>query len=375
MARTAIIVVTFNSERYLDDLFASLAEHTDLSTARIVVVDNGSVDGTRASLERHATRLPLDLLLQSSNLGFAGGNNVGLARARSLGAEYALLLNADTVVTPGWLSTMTAVMDQRTDAAAAQPLLVLHDRPDLINSAGNALHFCGFGFCADLGKPAAPVASDGRTRPVPYASGAALLLRMTALEQVGDLDPLLFLYHEECDLQIRLRQAGWECVLVPTACVRHKYEASFTPAKYRWLERNRWMVLIKNWPADALLAAAPALAGVQLAVIAFAARTGWLPEMLSAHLDVLRHLPELLAARAEAQAAWSARGNLLEHLSAELIYDGLAHPLIRRLGNPILAAWWRGARRLLPSVRRARAARRDASTALSRGAGSPILGG
>src|SRR5262249_40382408 len=83
LVKPVIIVVTFNSERFLDELFATLRAHTDWTTTRVVIVDNASADGTRAALERQAASFPeLELLPQSANLGFTGGNNVGLARAR-----------------------------------------------------------------------------------------------------------------------------------------------------------------------------------------------------------------------------------------------------------------------------------------------------
>lgn len=359
MPKTAIIVVTFNSERYLDELFGSLGAHTDLSDTRILVVDNASSDGTPAALDAWAARQPaIELLPQARNLGFTGGNNVGLARARALGATYALLLNPDTVVTPGWLDTLVAVMDARPEIGAAQPLLMLHDAPELVNTAGNAIHFCGFGFCDNYRKHVDELGLDGVPRPVPYATGAALLLRLAALDRVGDFDDLLFLYHEDCDLQIRLRQAGYECVVVPTARVYHKYTDTFSPAKYRWLERNRWMVMIKDWPADVLVAAAPVLAGVQAAVLVFAARAGWLGELWRAEADVVRHLPELLAARRRVQRSRAPEANEVAWFSGALRFEGLDHPIITRVANPLLSAYWKAARALLPSVRAAERARR-----------------
>lgn len=357
MIRTAIIVVTFNSKRYLDDLFASLAQHTDWSTTRLLFVDNASTDGTLAELERRAAALPyVEILPQATNLGFTGGNNAGLARARALGARYAMLLNPDTVVTDGWLSRLEALLDARPEVGAASPLLLLHDEPDRINTAGNAIHFCGFGFCDNFRKSVDELGLGDAPRGVPYGTGAALLLRMEALDRVGDFDDLLFLYHEDCDLQIRLRQAGYECMVVPTAHVFHKYEASFSGAKYRWLERNRWMVMIKDWPADVLLAAAPVLAGVQAAVTVFAARGGWLDELLRAHREVLEHLPELLAARRKVQNARAPDANEVAWFSGALRFEGFDHPVITRVANPILSSYWRGVSRLLPSVRAARRA-------------------
>lgn len=359
MPKTAIIIVTFNSERYLDDLFSSVQANTDLEGTHLLVVDNASSDGTRARLEVWAARLPcLELLPQRTNLGFTGGNNVGLHRARALGVEYSLLLNPDTVVTPGWLAELVRVADARPRIGAAQPLLLLYDAPERVNTAGNAIHFCGFGFCDNYRMLVEELGLDGLPRSVPYATGAALLLRMSALDRVGDFDDLLFLYHEDCDLQIRLRQAGYDCVVVPTTRVYHKYVDSFSPAKYRWLERNRWMVMIKDWPADVLVAAAPVLFGVQAAVTVFAARRGWFGELARAYGDILRHLPQLLAARRRVQAARGPDATEVAYFSGALRFEGLDHPVITQMANPVLSAYWRAVRGLLPSVRAADRARR-----------------
>jgi len=71
---------------------------------------------------------------------------------------------------------------------------------------------------------------------------------MDALARSGDLDEKLFLYHEDCELQIRLRQLGYDCVLVPRSRVLHKYTERFSARKYALLERNRWLVLLKDGP-------------------------------------------------------------------------------------------------------------------------------
>jgi GT2 family glycosyltransferase len=339
--RVAIIIVTFNGERFVEELFASLRAHTQLAAIDTIVVDNASSDGTRAALEAEARRTPnVTLLFQPRNTGFSEGNNIGLGEARRRGATFALMLNHDTVVTPGWLEPLVEVMERRPEVAAAQPLLVLHDEPHLINTAGNQLQFCCFGFCGDYRKPVSAAAFNGE-RSVPYATGAALLLRVSALDRVGDFDPLLFLYHEDLDLQVRLRQAGYDCVVVPRAVVRHKYTASFSPAKYVWIERNRIMVLIKDWPLRLLVAAAPALVAAQLAVLVFAARGGWLGRLAGGYRDVARHLGELLAARRRVQRARSPRATDLEHLSAGIHFEGFDHPLLTRLANPILSRYWR----------------------------------
>jgi GT2 family glycosyltransferase len=348
--QVAISIVTHQSRAHLDELFASLRAHTDLDRTPIIAVDNASTDGSVERLRELSSALPhLEVLAQPRNTGFAGGNNIAIERARRLGVRYVLLLNPDTAVTPGWLDALVAVMEARPEVAAAQPLLMLWDEPERINSAGNRIHFCGFAYCGGYRQSKDEAGVNGQVLSVPYASGAALCLRMSALDEVGVFDERMFLYHEECDLQLRLRHLGHECVLVPTARVLHKYGSGFTPQKYGWLERNRWMMLIKDWPAARLVVAAPALAAVEVAVLVFAARSGWLPQKFWAYGELIRHLPETLAARSEIQARrrWSTD---IWHLTGEMQHPGIDHPLLTHVANPLLTAYWRAARKVLRFV-------------------------
>jgi GT2 family glycosyltransferase len=346
--KLAIVVVTYQAEPYLDGLFSTLKQHTDLDDVEVVVVDNASSDGTLAELSRIRQSWPgLYLLPQSRNTGFAEGNNIGLRWARERGATFALLLNQDIEVTPGWLGPLLSVMDTRADIAAAQPLVVLHGEPHLINTAGNELHFCGFGYCGGYRQAIDSVPPDDEPRSVGFASGAALLLRMDALAQAGDFDEKLFLYHEDCDLQIRLRQLGYDCVLVPRSRVLHKYTERFSARKYALLDRNRWLVLLKDWPLARLLVAAPALAGAELAVLVFAARQGWLREKLVSYGEIVRLLPTVVRDRRQVQKNRSPGATDGAALTGSIHFPGLDHPIVTRVANPVLSAYWWFARKVL----------------------------
>jgi len=346
--KLAIVVVTYQAERYLDGLFSTLRQHTNLDDVAIVVVDNASSDGTLAELARIGESWTnLHLLPQTRNTGFAEGNNIGLRWARERGASFALLLNQDIEVTPGWLQPLLSVMDTRPDVAAVQPLVVLYSEPHLINTAGNELHFCGFGYCGGYRQAVDSAQPDQEPRSVAFASGAALLLRMDALAQAGDFDEKLFLYHEDCDLQIRLRQLGYDCVLVPRSRVLHKYTERFSARKYALLDRNRWLVLLKDWPLARLLVAAPALAGAELAVLVFAARQGWLREKLASYGEILRLLPAVVRDRRQVQRNRLPDATDGASLTGSIRFSGLDHPIITRVANPVLSSYWWFARKVL----------------------------
>jgi len=352
--KLAFVVVTYFGERYIVPLLDTLRANTDLADTAVIVVENASTDGTRALLQAQAetwqarTGGQLRVLLQERNTGFAEGCNIGLAEARRLGAPYAMLLNQDLELTPGWLPPLLAAMDARPQAAAAQPVIVLHDAPDRLNTAGNAIHFCGFGFCDRYRAPVDEVLPDpAEVRSVPYASGAALLLRLSALEQAGGFDERLFLYHEDCDLQLRLRQLGYDAVVVAASRVAHKYDAGFSPRKMLFLERNRWFLLLKDWPLPRLVAAAPALLGTELAVLALAAKGGWLAGKLKTYGEIARALPGVLADRRAVQARRAAGANDGDYLTGALTFEGFDHPLITKVANPVLSRYWAFVHRVL----------------------------
>ncbi len=344
--KLAIIIVTYQAEPFLDGLFTTLKQHTDLTEVEIVVVDNTSTDGTVAALQRLAQTWPnLHVLVQSRNTGFAEGNNIGLRWARERGIPYAFLLNQDTEVTPNWLPPLMSVMETRPQVGAAQPLLLLHSEPSLLNTAGNKLHFCGFGFCGDYRQPVGSVAAG--VHSVAFASGAALMLRMEALARSGDFDDKLFMYHEDCDLQIRLRQAGYDCVVVSASSILHKYRENFYGRKYALLDRNRWLVVLKTWPVARLVAAAPAMLGTELAVLVFATKQGWLKEKLRTYGEIVRALPRVLRDRRAVQKRRAPNANDGEHLTGAMIFPGLDHWIVTRVANPALSGYWHFVHKIL----------------------------
>ena len=285
----SVVVVTYRGAAHVLGLFASL--HAHAPDVPVIVVDNASDDATAELVRTHA---PLaTLLLQERNLGYAGGANAGIREAARRGAAWVLLLNQDTVLTPGAVGALAAALARHPEAAAVQPLIM---RPDgRCNSVGNPLHYLGFSFAGGNGlrveevehDPALPWMHDGNWREaveIPVASGAAVMFRIDALRSCGIFEPELYLYHEDYELSFRLRAAGWRLLLVGAASVIHDYSFTRNPNKWYHLERNRHWVLLAHlrWRSLAVLAA-PLLAA-EAAVWARAAREGWLREKLRSYL-------------------------------------------------------------------------------------------
>lgn len=338
MPRVAIVVVTYQSARDVDACFGSLAA-ARLHGAEVIAVDNASSDGTAAAIRaRHPWVRVID---SGANLGFAGGNGVGIRRALEEGAEWIYLLNPDTDVDPAFLEEALEVAGADPRAAAVQSLLLLHPERELVNSAGNAIHFLGFGYCGAYRARRSAIPDE--PREIAYPSGAAVLLRAEALREVGAFDEALFLYHEDLDLGVRLRLAGWRCRLAPRSLVWHHYEFSRNRAKYFFMERNRYVVLAKSLRLRSLVVLAPFLAIAELALLAVAARGGWLREKLRADAALLA--PELRAhvraerARVQALRRISDR-ELARWFTPVVEFEGLEGGwLPRLLAAPMRLAW------------------------------------
>ncbi len=215
----AVVIVSWNTAEILRACLQSLGPGSDGLALDVIVVDNGSQDGSGPIVRRD---FPAVRLIQNNqNAGYARANNQGIAASR---APYVLLLNSDTRVPPAALTGLVNFLVSHPDAAAVGPRLV---RPD-----GSPQPY-GFGRDPTLSYLLARGLNrlllrrylhDWATdvaQPVDWVSGACLLARRAAIEQAGTLDENMFMYFEDNDWCLRLRQAGWKIYLVPQVQVVH----------------------------------------------------------------------------------------------------------------------------------------------------------
>lgn len=247
------VVVNWNGVDCLDACLASLLVQT-WPALEIVVVDNGSTDGSLELLRsRYGSRITL--VESPVNLGFAGGNNLGIRAAKG---EYLVLLNNDAVAQPGWVSALVgaAESDSRVGMCASKVLVLGGD--GIIDSAGLLMSADGIGRGRGRLEPDGETYARGEDGLIP--SGCAALYRRAMLDEIGLFDEDFFAYCEDCDLGLRGRLAGWTCRYVPDAVVHHAYSRSTAPYstfKAFHVERNRCFVVLKCFPVGAIVASVP----------------------------------------------------------------------------------------------------------------------
>lgn len=251
-----VSIVSYNTRELLRQCLQSLRARRDEgeATLQILVPDNGSTDGT---LEMVAREFPeVEAFATGGNLGYGRANNMAFEKARG---RYFFALNSDTEVEPGALATLRDFLDAHPQAGGAGAQLIWPDgQPQA--SFGLDPQLCGIlleqayldKLTARLHRstpaPAAaenevPEYSDATPREVEQICGACQFVRAEAYRQVEGYDPAYFMYHEDVDLNMRLRAAGWKLYFVPAARIRHHLGAS---SERDWQTRAR-MVSALNW--------------------------------------------------------------------------------------------------------------------------------
>ena len=258
VSETTVIILNWNGARLLPACLSALALQT-YRDFELVLVDNGSIDGSDRLLEdlersNHPGWLPAALphptrvMRNVDNLGFAEGNNVALREVRS---TYVALLNNDAVAHPGWLAEMIDAMSSapRNVGMIASTMLFSH-RPQVVASAGIRIHRDGVALDRAMGLPLPEVEAWG-VRPVFGPSAGAALYRTDLLRDTGLFDRRFFSYLEDADLAWRARSRGWRALHNPMARVLHEYSATGghnSPFKTALISRNRVWLLYKNMP-------------------------------------------------------------------------------------------------------------------------------
>lgn len=299
----SIVVLNLNGRRHLPPLLAHLAVQT-IAGFELVFVDNGSSDDSVTLVEQGCTAygIPLQLIRNKTNNGFAPACNQGLALCR---APWVAMLNNDTRPEPAWLHQLLEAAHSGDRVGMVASKMLRAHRPDQIDSAGIAVDWTGIAWDWRGGELDAP-GEHGLVEIFGPCGGAALYARRL-LETMGGFDAAFFAYLEDVDLAWRARLLGWRCLFQPQARLLHAHSATLgdaSPLKRFLLGRNKVWLLAKNLPDADLWAHWPAIVGYDTLAVGYAmARRGDLAA-LRGRLAGLAGLPAL----------WPKRRQVQEHI-------------------------------------------------------------
>ena len=246
-----VVVVNWNRRALLRACLDSLARQTHPSF-EVVVVDNGSRDGSDELVREMAAAypVPLHLIANAENRGFCAANNQGM---RGADAEFIALLNNDAEADPGWLAALEDAARQGPDVGMVASKILAFEDPRVIDKCGHLMYPDG----QNRGRGAGQIdrGQFDRVEETLWPDGCAALYRRAMLDQIGGFDEDFFAYADDAELGLRGRIAGWRCLYTPHAVARHHRGATLGLGSARRLtliERNRVLLAVKLFPWNLL---------------------------------------------------------------------------------------------------------------------------
>jgi len=255
----SVISVNYNQAQLTCDMVASLLR-TTYPRLEIIVVDNASPTDNPDLITQQYPQVKL--IKSAQNLGFAGGNNLGIAEAKG---EYLLFLNNDTEVDPGFLEPLVQLFQQNPQVGIASPKIIFHGTDNVIQYAGSLGVNSWTGRSVTVGMGETDHGQYNQSHPTQLADGAAMMVPRRVIEAVGVMPEVYFLYYEELDWCELIKRAGYTCHYVAEATIYHKESMSVGKSsvlKTYYMNRNRLLYIRRNcqgwarWTSTAVFLAA-----------------------------------------------------------------------------------------------------------------------
>lgn len=290
----SIIIVAYNGIEYLKPCIDSVLFEIDTDD-EIILVDNASTDG---SVEVVQELFPQVRLIHNvTNLGFAAASNQGVSYATG---KTLIFLNQDTRVQPGWLSGLLAPLEQDATIGLVTSKLVLMRQPEKIHMCGQDIHFSGLTFGRGFLSPSKEYLLNEKVGAV---SGASFAIRRSLWEQLGGFDAGLFMYYEETDLCWRAKLSGFSSLYSSDSVVWHDYSLKSSAIANFYSERNRLVLLLKNWKWVTLFLLLPSLLLAEMIDWGYMLLVGWegVRVKFNAWTWLMVNLPAVLSTRAKVQ--------------------------------------------------------------------------
>jgi GT2 family glycosyltransferase len=216
-SKVAIIIVNWNGYDLTKACLESLNE-LQYSNFQVVVVDNGSVDGSGEKLK---TEFPdITLLTSPDNIGFTGGNNLGMQWALDHFFDQVLLLNNDTLVEPAFLDPLVTFLEQNPDYGAVQPKIMLEAERDKLWNAGGG-YFKWLEMTWSIGTGQLDEGQFDQEKDTPWITGCAILVRSDVIRMAGMLDNRFFAYYEDVEWSFRIKKSGFLLRYLPQSKIYH----------------------------------------------------------------------------------------------------------------------------------------------------------
>ena len=262
MSEITVVIPNYNGMKYLAECMTSLCrEQQNAPGYEVLIIDNASVDGSVEYLQKEWCGEGVRLISLPENTGFCHAVNLGIREAKT---PYVILLNNDTKAEAGFVRGLYDAIRENEKIFSVSAKMLMWDRPELIDDAGDRYCVLGWAYSRGKGRPAADY---DKSVPVFSACGGAAIYRRSVFEEIGYFDEEHFAYLEDIDVGWRAKLYGYDNVYCPDAAVYHVGSGTsgsrYNSFKVRLAARNCIYLNYKNMPGWQILLNAPfLLAGI-----------------------------------------------------------------------------------------------------------------
>lgn len=333
----SVIIVTFNSKDYIISCLKALYK-SNYSLLEVIVVDNNSSDNTINLIS--STFPKVKIIKSNKNLGYAGGNNLGVRKSHG---KYIAIINPDTQVTPNWLLPLIEGF-KNTNVAICQPKIILLQNKNLVNCTGKITHFLGFEWLKDYKNKNLSV----KDQYIDSFSGSIFLTTKLFFIKLGGFDESFFMYYEDGDLSWRTKLLRKQILLVSDSLAYHDYkyipDENYQTARQKFflLERNRLIMILKNYSTRTLILILPAIILMELGMIIYFISKGWLRDKIKEYIWIINNSEQIIKKRADIQAGRVIPDkDFIKNFAGRIDYNEVNNPILNLLVNPLLDIYWK----------------------------------
>ncbi len=352
--KVGIILVNYKdyASRFLAACRDSLrAQDYPRESTSIYIVDNASNSESAQYLQDN---FPEAIILPRPDGNYAAANNLGFQTAIKDGCEYLVPVNMDTEATPNWLSELVAALDNNYNAGVAQSKILLYPKNEaekakpLVNSLGNVIHFLGFGYASGYGSPDREI--TGYPEIPGYASGCSFIIRSKVFQAIGGYNEDFYMYHDDMEISLKVKLAGYKIILAPRSRIFHKYEFSRSVSMLYYMERNRYLTLLTFYPTHILfLIALPAVV-MDLGMFFYSILNGWFKTEIKVYAYFFNPATyfKIDAQKRKIKQLQAVKfSSLARHFSGRIEFQEIANPVLKYLANPLLNFYWQVIKRII----------------------------
>lgn len=361
--KIAVILVNYKdyAKKYLRECRDSLRnQNYPKELFQVYVVDNATSPGTRNYLNK---LYPEASVVPREDGNYAAANNVGIEAGKKDGCEYFVIANMDTRFDVNWLSELIIALEQYSNNGIAQSKLLLYPEEGFpkkqentvqaksfgfgykkeepknfkINSVGNIFHFLGYGFTKGYGEDDKEI--KGSPEIEGYASGCSFIIKKEVLDIIGGYNEEYYMYHDDIEMSLKTRLAGYRIILAPKSIVYHKYEFSRSVKMIYQMERNRYLVMLHFYKLPTLLLLLPIIIFMDLGMLFYSIVNGWFKAKLDVYMYFLK--PESWRKIKETRQEINkirkiSDQKIFENISGRVEFQEINNPVLKYIANPVI---------------------------------------